>query len=80
MSQIIVTIFQCFPVQKAWDISLSNTPGSCIDLRTFYIGVALPNILTDIILTIVPVCIIMQLHMTPQRKLNVCLVFASGSM
>lgn len=45
-------IFQCTPISKAWE---ADKEGHCINLRANFIGVAIPNILTDVAILLLPV-------------------------
>ncbi|EOD53091.1 putative integral membrane protein [Neofusicoccum parvum UCRNP2] len=47
-----VAIFQCNPVKKSW---LPMTPGTCINLKAAFIGNAIPNIITDVIILLLPI-------------------------
>ncbi|KAF5873031.1 putative integral membrane protein [Botrytis fragariae] len=75
-----VTIFQCIPVEKAWSDPSSNTPGSCMNLKAIYLGIAIPNIGTDFVLTLLPIYYVMGMQMTTGNKFKVCLVFSVGSI
>ncbi|KAF7898496.1 hypothetical protein EAF00_004942 [Botryotinia globosa] len=75
-----VTIFQCIPVEKAWGNPSSDTPGSCMNLKAIYLGIAIPNIGTDFILTLLPTYCIMRLSITTGAKLRICLMFSVGSI
>ena len=44
-------IWECRPVQKAWD---TMVPGTCIDLKKLWLGNAIPSILTGIVIIIIP--------------------------
>ncbi|TGO25324.1 hypothetical protein BPAE_0082g00070 [Botrytis paeoniae] len=75
-----VTIFQCIPVEKAWSYPSSNTPGSCMNLKAIYLGIAIPNIGTDFILTLLPIYCVMGLSITTGAKFRICLMFSVGSI
>lgn len=50
--QIIVTIFQCTPVSGFWN---RNKPADCtVSDYAFFIGNAVPNIVTDLALLLLP--------------------------
>lgn len=56
---IVVSIFQCHQVRKAWD---ATVPGHCISTIDFFYGNALPNILTDVCILVLPIRSIWKLH------------------
>ncbi|KAJ6035303.1 uncharacterized protein N7446_010062 [Penicillium canescens] len=73
---ICVSVFQCAPIAKAWNPTLS---GTCIDLKGSFIGNAVPNILTDIAILALPVHVVWGLHATVTHRLSVIAVFLLGS-
>ncbi|TEY58787.1 hypothetical protein BOTCAL_0200g00150 [Botryotinia calthae] len=75
-----VTIFQCVPIDKAWSYPSSSTSGSCMNLKAIYLGIAIPNIGTDIILTLLPIYCVVGLSLTTGDKLRICLMFSVGSI
>ncbi|ATZ53619.1 hypothetical protein BCIN_09g04280 [Botrytis cinerea B05.10] len=75
-----VTIFQCIPVDKAWSYPPSSTSGSCMNLKAIYLGIAIPNIGTDFILTLLPIYCVVGLCMKTGAKLRICLMFSVGSI
>ncbi|KAJ6045779.1 uncharacterized protein N7446_012643 [Penicillium canescens] len=73
---ICVSVFQCTPLAKAWNPTLS---GTCINLKGSFIGNAVPNILTDIAILALPVHVVWGLHATVTHRLSVIAVFLLGS-
>lgn len=74
---VLVCIFQCDPIEKAW---LPWAPGVCIDLKASFIGNAVPNIITDIAILILPITQVWSLQGTVARKLSLCGAFLLGSL
>ena len=76
---IFAAIFQCWPIQAAWDQSI--TTAHCgVDTKAFFIGTAIPNIITDWILLILPLPYIWRLQRDTAQKLALCGVFALGGL
>ena len=76
--QIIVTIFQCFPVSQFWE---RTDPSACqVDVYAFFLGNAVPNILTDAAIIALPVPYIWSLHRSTSQKIALCGTFALGSL
>ncbi|KAJ5134290.1 hypothetical protein N7526_005655 [Penicillium atrosanguineum] len=48
---ICVSVFQCTPIAKAWNMSL---PGTCINLKGSFIGNGVPNVLIDVAILSLP--------------------------
>ena len=69
--------WECRPVQKAWD---TTVPGTCIDLKKLWLGNAIPNILTDIVVIIIPLPLIWNLHLPRFQRLLLCGVFLTGAL
>ncbi|KAL4881845.1 hypothetical protein BJY04DRAFT_217914 [Aspergillus karnatakaensis] len=72
----LVAIFQCTPVQKAWNRQL---PGTCIDLKAALIGNGAPNFITDILILALPGRSIWKLQTSLWQRVSIIAVFLSGS-
>lgn len=73
---VLVCIFQCNPIYVAWEPWM---PGQCIDLKGSFIGNAVPNIVTDIAILIMPVKQVWALHTAPAQKISLICTFGLGS-
>lgn len=71
----IVKIWECSPRARIWDKSI---PGTCIDIPALLNTSGLFNMVTDVLILLVPVKSVWNLHMTRKRKLGVILVFTVG--
>ncbi|KAF8859218.1 hypothetical protein BDZ45DRAFT_650426 [Acephala macrosclerotiorum] len=76
ISIIVVCIFQCAPISKAWNPSI---PGHCINLKGSFIGNAVPNILTDVAILTLPMPQVWRLHTTLIQRCQLSVVFLLGS-
>ncbi|KAH8589763.1 hypothetical protein B0O99DRAFT_472010, partial [Bisporella sp. PMI_857] len=76
ISIIMVSIFQCTPISKAWNPTI---PGHCINLKGSFIGNAVPNILTDIAILALPMPHVWSLHTTLIQKCQLSALFLLGS-
>ncbi|KAJ4111471.1 hypothetical protein NW768_011825 [Fusarium equiseti] len=79
---ILVTTFQCWPVSAFW---LQFSPDAAdmtfqctVDVRMFFIANAIPNIITDICILLVPVPGIISLQLRTGKKIALLGVFALG--
>lgn len=72
-----VAIFQCNPVKKSW---LPTSPGTCIDLKAAFIGNAIPNIITDVVILLLPVRQIWKLQMRPAQRISLIAMFLLGGL
>nr|UPX44897.1 hypothetical protein FAC9M19_31 [Penicillium camemberti] len=66
MSIILVSVFQCTPIARAWD---TRIPGTCINLKGSFIGNAVPNVITDILILCLPVRVVWGLHASITHRL-----------
>lgn len=72
---LLFQIFSCTPVVSFWEFERQEY---CINTTMFYDGVAISNVLFDLILLIIPIPMVWQLQMNMQRKLQVSFVFVLG--
>ena len=74
----LLLIFSCKPVHMSWDSRVVD--GTCIDRPALYIATAVANIVTDIILFVLPTRMLLGLRMKWSQKAIAMFVFALGSM
>ena len=72
------TIAQCRPVQGFWDKSIVSR--CSVNVYAFFIGNAVPNIVTDWALLILPIPYIWRLHQVRVQKIALCGVFMLGGL
>ena len=75
LSTMFVVIFQCNPRAKFWEPTL---PGHCINIDVVDIVTAAINVLSDIVLLLLPLTCIWQLQMQSSSKVAVSAVFFTG--
>lgn len=78
---IVITLmmfFQCNPIRKSFDFSV--TGGSCTDAGILYMATAVSNIITDVILFLLPIPMVLKLRMGTGQKVGAIVIFAIGSM
>ncbi|KAI0127579.1 hypothetical protein BJ170DRAFT_683413 [Xylariales sp. AK1849] len=74
----MLMLFHCNPVKKAFDFTIED--GSCMDAGILYIATAVSNIITDVMLFMLPIPTILGLRMGLGQKLGAIFIFAIGSM
>jgi hypothetical protein len=74
---MLCVIFNCVPVQAAWDITI--TGASCIEVRNIYIGGSVPNVLLDILIVFLPLPYVWRLHAPLGQRLVLAGMFALGT-
>lgn len=70
-----VALFAYIPVQRSWD---SRVPGHCQDRQAKFLGAAIPNVLTDLILLALPMPMLYRIQTTLRLKIGLVGVFAAG--
>ncbi|KAJ4297315.1 hypothetical protein N0V88_004233 [Collariella sp. IMI 366227] len=75
VSQLLVTIFNCTPIHRFW---LRETPGTCIPNLPFWYYNAAGNIVTDIIVFVLPLPVLTRLNLRKGQKLGLIAVFCLG--
>lgn len=74
----LVGVFLCNPIKKAWEPAI---PGQCFDLIKFYYGLQIPNIVTDIIIVILPIPVIWNLFILEKKsRLGLIAMFSVGGL
>ncbi|MCJ1284060.1 hypothetical protein MMC26_003391 [Xylographa opegraphella] len=74
------SIFSCNPINAFWDFELQGTPGVyCINFQAFYISVAIPNLLTDVLILAMPIWQVWKLQLDRRSKIALTFIFLLGS-
>ena len=63
IASVLVTIFQCSPIDRAWDHS---HPGSCINLTSWWYAGAGLNVFGDVVVWLLPFPLLMKLQTRPR--------------
>ncbi|KAJ4387564.1 hypothetical protein N0V93_008159 [Gnomoniopsis smithogilvyi] len=72
---VIIAIFQCEPIYKFWT---PETPGTCMKMKTVFTINAVPNVVQDLIILIMPVDQIWGLQATRAQKVRLYVTFGIG--
>ncbi|KAK4149866.1 integral membrane protein [Chaetomidium leptoderma] len=75
LASILVTIFQCRPILRAFD---KDTPGTCIDTAKFWFANAGFSIATDVIILLLPMPLLWKLEAPNAQKYALMVVFTIG--
>ena len=68
-------IFQCWPVTKEWS---PLEEGHCFSRWKWFLGTAIPSMIIDLIILIIPLPLLWSLHASPNRRLLITGVFLCG--
>jgi hypothetical protein len=72
------TIFQCSPVSYGWDSSVVH--GTCIDQTLFYQYISPFNVLTGILILVLPLPLVWKLQAPKAQKVALTVVFLLGGL
>jgi hypothetical protein len=75
---ICVCIFQCTTIPRAWNPTI--TTGTCLDLKASFIGNAVPNVVTDILILALPIRHVWKLVPSKVLRIQLSVVFLLGSL
>lgn len=73
----IATLFQCEPVNKFWEYSVQ---GRCFDVVKFFEGSAIPNVILDVVILLIPQPVIWKLQLSRGNKVALCCIFLLGAL
>lgn len=77
IAAFFASVFQCTPVQRAWDKSI---PGTCISIEMNWYANAGFSIATDTIILLLPITPILSLKLPAGEKVAVLGVFVLGAL
>jgi hypothetical protein len=72
---ILTAFFLCVPMEKNWH---PQVEGTCIPIIPFYYGLQIPNIITDLLIIVVPIREVMLLRLNKRLKTGAITMFALG--
>jgi len=68
----------CVPLEYLWNRKLPGG-GHCIDANAWYRWASLMNIITDLIMLVLPIPLLMELQTSKKTKLGLLFTFSLGS-
>lgn len=74
----IPLIFSCKPISMNWDPYI--TEGTCLNRPTLYILTAATNIISDLILFVLPIPMVIKLQIPTRQKIGLVGIFGVGSL
>ncbi|KAH8669362.1 hypothetical protein BGZ61DRAFT_460954 [Ilyonectria robusta] len=75
----MLLLFGCKPIRASWDPYAFAT-GKCVNAAVMYIAIAVANIVSDVILFIIPIPTIVRLKMPLVQKVGAGVMFGIGSV
>lgn len=74
----VSNLTQCIPLMLVWDPTKAG--GKCFNQKLFWAFVSLPNIITDLIMLVLPAPVIWKIRLSWKDKVGLILTFAAGSL
>ncbi|KAK5651679.1 hypothetical protein OQA88_11745 [Cercophora sp. LCS_1] len=78
ISAIFATIFQCKPVEAAWDFTIEES--TCFPFVNFLYANAAVSIVTDFVLVVAPLPCFWSLRLPLRQRLAICALFGVSSV
>lgn len=64
----ITSTFNCIPIEKIWN---PEVQGTCLSQYRVFLGAAIPNVVTDALLLVVPLPLLWKLQTSWRNKISV---------
>ncbi|KAB8245003.1 hypothetical protein BDV35DRAFT_381856 [Aspergillus flavus] len=77
IEEVLVVIFQCWPVHKAWDAT-GLVEGKCVDMTLFYYANFGIKLATDVALFAMPIPKVLRLKMEVGKRVGLVMMFSLG--
>ncbi|KAI9901072.1 hypothetical protein N3K66_002889 [Trichothecium roseum] len=77
VASVGATVFQCVPIRAAWDRSAAEG-ATCIDSASFWVAYAVMNVLTDVLVLVLPIPPLVKLQMGWRSKVMLLIAFGFG--
>ena len=72
----LITIFTCSPLEAIWNPFVPNS--HCVNNEILVLSICLFNIISDIIILILPASAVWKLRIPTRQKIQIVLLFAIG--
>ena len=77
LAQVFFDIFQCVPISSAWNRSET---GKCVPYGALVLAMGIVNIVTDVIILILPMPLLWRLKVSNPRKWMLTIMFSLGGL
>ncbi|OQE25841.1 hypothetical protein PENFLA_c008G09030 [Penicillium flavigenum] len=78
VASVLVTIFQCIPIEASWDHDIKTK--QCVDRDSWWYAFAGINTVTDISIAILPIPPVRHLKLSKRDKIGLGFVFGVGTL
>lgn len=77
IAEVLVVLFQCTPVHKAWDAT-GLVEGTCVNMNAFYYANFAVKLATDLALFLLPIPKVIRLKMSVGKRVGLVVMFSLG--
>jgi hypothetical protein len=75
---VMACIFQCSPIEAAYDQTITSDQKTCININAFYLANAAVNIFTDLLTYTLPIKLIINLQVPRRQKIGLAVILCLG--
>ena len=76
VASVLVTIFQCIPIEASWNHKIKVK--QCVDKDSWWYAFAGINTVTDVLIAILPIPPVRHLKLSKRDQIGLCFVFGVG--
>ncbi|KAF9249413.1 hypothetical protein DTO013E5_2769 [Penicillium roqueforti] len=77
VASVLVTIFQCIPIEASWNHNIKVK--QCVDKDSWWYAFAGINTVTDVLIAILPIPPVRHLKLSKRDRIGLCFVFGVGA-
>lgn len=70
-------LYLCRPIASSWDYSI---PAECVNVTAWYLSCAVLNVVTDVVILLLPVWLIQPLRVKFRQKMAVAIILMAGGL
>ena len=73
---VFMAAFQCLPIEAIWNIDIKHA--KCLNLENIALASGAINMLTELIILILPMPVVRSLHLSTKRRIRLYVLFGAG--
>jgi hypothetical protein len=78
IGSFLAQVFSCRPISYYWNQWDGEHEGSCTSHNSLLLAHSIINIFLDILVIALPMPVLVKLHMSIEKRVGMCLIFAVG--
>ena len=80
VSFTLATVAQCIPIRYFWESFEIDYPSHCIQVQLLYQGLAISDLILDVLVLLLPIPMVASLHLPWKTKIKVLDILLLGSV